>query len=67
MRRKKQVSKNILVYKFWAAPVGEVPAYLWDTARKMQRLWNFLVQLQDTVSFSAETLPDQANIIYTRF
>lgn len=67
MRRKKQVSKNIFVYKYWAAPVGELPTYLWDTAHKMQRLWNFLVELQETVSFAAETLPDQAHIIYTRF
>ncbi len=33
----------------------------------MQRLWNLLVELQDTVTFTAETLPDQASIIYARF
>jgi hypothetical protein len=67
MRRNKELSKTFLVYKFWAAPLGELPTYLWDTAHKMQRLWNFLVELQDRVSFTAETLPDQAQIIYTRF
>jgi len=33
----------------------------------MQRLWNLLVELKDTVNFTAETLPDQATIIYARF
>ncbi len=67
MRRKKQVLKNILVYKFWAAPVAQLPPELWDITHKMQRLWNLLVELQDTVSFTAETLPDQATIISARF
>jgi hypothetical protein len=67
MRRKKQVLKNILVYKFWAAPVTQLPPELWEISHKMQRLWNLLVELQDTVSFTAETLPDQASIIYARF
>jgi hypothetical protein len=67
MRRKKQVRKNILVYKFWAAPVAQLPPELWDITHKMQRFWNLLVELRDTVSFTAETLPDQATIIYARF
>ncbi len=67
MRRKKHVLKNVLVYKFWAAPVAQLPPELWEITHKMQRLWNLLVELQDTVTFTAETLPDQASIIYARF
>lgn len=49
MFRPRKRNWPIRVYKYWARPMGELPEQYWHVARKMQALWNALVDGREAV------------------
>lgn len=67
-RRRLRQEWPVLAYKFWIQPM-HVPQQVWDTAKRMQEVWNRLVDLRDAVSErikTAEPAPgeDEKRAIY---
>jgi hypothetical protein len=54
-------------YRFWAQPIGTLPAEVWQIAHNQQRFWNELVRLREDVQLNYETLPEDAKEIRARF
>lgn len=44
MARRRLRDWPLIVYRYWCAPRGPLPAGMWRTARAMQALWNSLVE-----------------------
>lgn len=55
-RQRKRPDWPQTVYKFWARPVGELPAEFWAQAREMTALWNELVELRESAQQGANAL-----------
>lgn len=36
----------VIVYKFWARPIGDVPEEFWNLARGINNLWNSLLEIR---------------------
>lgn len=48
--KKKRENTQVLVYKYGATPLSELPQAFWDTAKEMQRVWNALVGMRNRLT-----------------
>jgi len=49
----------VIVYKFWARPLGDVPEELWSLAREMNNLWNALLDARASTRDQAALVNDK--------
>jgi hypothetical protein len=52
--------KQIIVYQFWARPIGELPQTLFDGERERQWLWNELVRRRKMISEETKEMEKDA-------
>ena len=49
----------VIVYKFWARPLGDIPQELWNIAHEMNNVWNSLVQLRTVAADQSMTVKEK--------
>ncbi len=49
----------VIVYKFWARPLRDMPEELWSIAHEMNNVWNSLVQLRTVAADQSMTVKEK--------